>query len=146
MSDSELHEEFAYGYFVASKSKVPFSIMGFDQALEQNNKIIKSRAGFEDLHNKSDTRFLRRLENVMPDIQDFLGRSEQDKSGSPQSHKKAMSSFVKRYIRDCQAVYGQFSTNPFLMKKPTKINSDTEMLPCVVDDMGKVFPHRDFTI
>ena len=37
-------------------------------------------------------------------------------------------------------MYGKFSTNPFLMKKPTKINSDTVMPPCVVEDMGKVFP------
>ena len=95
--------------------------------LEQNNKIITSRAGLEDLLNKSETSFLRRLENVMPEVQDFLQRAEQDKSGSPQRHKEAMSSFVKRYIGDCQAVYGQFSTNPFLMKKPTKINSDTVM-------------------
>ena len=51
VSDPELHEEFAYGYFVASKSKVPFSKMAFDQALEQNNKIIKSRAGLEDILN-----------------------------------------------------------------------------------------------
>ena len=114
--------------------------MGFDQVLEQYNKIIKSRAGLEDLLNKSDTNFLRRPENVMPEIQDFLERSEQDKSGSPQRKKKAMSSFVKRYIRDCQAVYGQFSTNLFLMKKLTKINFDTVMPPCVVEDMGKVFP------
>ena len=100
--------------------------MGFDQVLEQNKKIIKSRAGLEDLLNKSETSFLRRL----------------DKSGSPQRHKEAMSSFVKRYIGDCQAVYGQFLTNPFLMKKPTKINSDTVMPPCVVEDMAKVFTIR----
>ena len=112
--------------------------MGFDQVLEQNNKIIKSRAGLEDL-NKSETSFLQRLENVMPEVQDFRERAEQDKSGSPQRHKEAMSSFVKRYIGDCQAVYGQFSTNPFFMKKPTKINSGTVMPPCVVEDMAKVF-------
>ena len=112
--------------------------MGFDQVLEQNNKIIKSRAGLEDL-NKSETSFLQRLENVMPEVQDFRERAEQDKSGSPLRHKEAMSSFVKRYIGDCQAVYGQFSTNPFFMKKPTKINSGTVMPPCVVEDMAKVF-------
>ena len=112
--------------------------MGFDQVLEQNNKIIKSRAGLEDL-NKSETSFLQRLENVMPEVQDFRERAEQDKSGSPQRHKEAMSSFVKRYIGDCQTVYGQFSTNPFFMKKPTKINSGTVMPPCVVEDMAKVF-------
>lgn len=139
VTDPELHEEFAKGYFVASKSKIPFSKMGFDQVLEQNNKIIKSRAGLEDLLNKADTSFLRRWENVMPEVQDFLERSEQDKSGSPHSHKEAMASFVKRYVGDCRAVYGQFSTNPFLVNTPTKINSDIVMPPCVVEDMAKVF-------
>ena len=76
VSDPELHEEFAKGNFVTSKSKVPFSKMGFDQVLEQNNKIIKSRAGLEDLLNKSETSFLRRLENVMPEVQDFLEREQ----------------------------------------------------------------------
>ena len=76
----------------------------------------------------------------MPDYEDFLERTEQDKSVSPQKYKEAMSSFVKRHIGDFQAVYGQFSKNPFLMKRPTKINSVKVMPRCVVEDMGKQFP------
>ena len=76
VSDPELHEEFAKGYFVTSKSKVPFSKIGFDQVLKQNNKIIKSRAGLEDLLDRSETSFMRRLENVMPEVQDFLEREQ----------------------------------------------------------------------
>ena len=119
--------------------------MGFDQVLEQNNKIIKSRAGLEDL-NKSETSFLQRLENVMPEVQDFRERAEQDKSGSPQRHKEAMSSFVKRYIGDCQAVYGQFSTNPFFYEKANKNklrHSDASMC---CGGYGKSFHHRDYPI
>ena len=121
--------------------------MGFDQVLEQNNKIIKSRAGLEDL-NKSETSFLQRLENVMPEVQDFRERAEQDKSGSPQRHKEAMSSFVKSKevhwgLPSC--VRSVFNKSLFYEKaNENKLRHSDASMCC--GGYGKSFHHRDYPI
>ena len=91
------------------------SRMAFDQALEQNNKITKSRAGFVDLLNKENTSFLRKLENIMPEVNDFLGRIRDNSKGQSQLRlKEAMQSFVKKYLADCRLVLKKVTENPFV--------------------------------
>ena len=74
----------------------------------------------------------------MPEIQNFLDITELDGCDSPKKQKEVMPSFFKKYIGDCQVVYQKFATNPVLKKEPTKINSNTVMPQCIVEDMGKV--------
>ena len=53
---------------MARKTDIAFSKIAFDHAHEQNNKVIKSIAGFSSLLNIDETVFLRKMENVLPEI------------------------------------------------------------------------------
>ena len=62
VSDPVLYHSFSKGYFVTRKTDAAFSKIAFDHVHEQNNKIIKSRAGFLNLLNNDDTVFLCKME------------------------------------------------------------------------------------
>ena len=53
---------------MATKNDTAFSKIAFDHVHEQNNKVIKSRAGFSSLLSNDETVFLRKMENVLPEI------------------------------------------------------------------------------
>ena len=119
------------------KSKTKFSSIACDQAHEQTNKLIKSKSGLADVLNKEESAFLRKLENIIPEIHGYL--EEIEGQSKPQKHKETATNFVKTYINDVRMVCGRISTNPFLEKGTRKVNSTMSMPACVVEDMAKVF-------
>ena len=95
--------------------------MACDQAHKQTNKLIKSKSGLADVLNNEDTRFLRKLENIIPEIHYYLEQVE-DKTTN-QKHKETSSKFVHSFINDIRLVRGRFSSNPFLIVEAKKVNS-----------------------
>ena len=136
VSDPTLYHSFSMGHFVARKTDTDFSKIAFDQAHEQNNKIVKSRAGVSSLLNKEYTTFLRKMENVLPEIHSHLSLIECD-SDQKLKYKESMPTFISQYIKDCRYVYSKISTNPFKMPRP--INTALAMPQNVVNDMNRVF-------
>lgn len=65
LTDLDLFSKFSSGSFVVRKTDAEFSCMASDQAHEQTNRLIKSKAGLADVLNKEDTRYLCRLENII---------------------------------------------------------------------------------
>ena len=63
---------------MARKTNAAFSKISFDHVHEQNKQVIKSRAGFtySSLLNNDDTVFLRKMENVLPEICFHLSQIE----------------------------------------------------------------------
>ena len=139
VSDPDLYEQFRKGYFVVSKTYTPFSKIALDQAHEQNNKTIKSRSGLEDQLNKEDMSFLRRLENIMPEVNYYLEMKDNSGQRPKTSHDEAKASFITKFIKDAHAVYNKISTNPFLMATPKKINSNFIFPIDVLEGMELVF-------
>ena len=139
VSDPDLYEEFRKGNFVVSKTNIPFSKIALDQCHEQNNKIIKSRSGLEDQLNKEDKGFLRQLENIMPEIIDYLQDMDNLGGWSKTSHDESHPNFIKKFMKDVKSVYSKISTNPFLMTIPKRINSDVIFPACVLEGMEQVF-------
>ena len=136
-SDPTLYEHFHKGFFAARKTDTDFSRIAYDHVHEQNNKITKSRAGFATLLNKEESSFLRKMENVLPEIHSHLDLLEG--TGGKKKHKETMSSFAGQYIKDCNSVYRKISSNPFLETVPKRINTTVPMPAVVVADMRKVF-------
>ena len=139
VSDPALYESFRKGYFAARKTDTEFSKIAYDHIHEQNNKITKSRAGFSSLLNKEDTAFLRKMENVLPEIHSHLSQIEGDQTHQTLKHKESMPTFITKDLKDCRYVYKKISTNPFRMSRPMKINTNLAMPPNVVKDMSRVF-------
>lgn len=111
--------------------------MACDQAHEQTNRLIKSKSGLADVLNNEDTRILRTLENIIPEIHCYLEQVE-DKTNT-HKHKETSKKFVLSFINDIRMIRGRFSSNPFLTAEVRKLNSTMVMPTCVVDDMEKVF-------
>ena len=86
IADPDLFAKFQEGFFVVRKSKTKFSSIASDQAHEQTNKLIKSKSGLADVLNKEDTRFLRKLENIIPEIHYYL--EEVEDNVKTQGHKQ----------------------------------------------------------
>ena len=61
---------------MARKTDTAFRKIAFDHVHEQKNKVIKSRAGFSSLLNNDETVFLRKMENVLPEIYFHLPQLE----------------------------------------------------------------------
>ena len=53
---------------MARKTDTAFSKIAFDHVHEQNKKVIKLIAGFSSLLNNDEIVFLRKMENVLPEI------------------------------------------------------------------------------
>ena len=88
--------------------------------------------------NKEESAFLRKLENIIPEIHVYL--EEIEGQSKPQKHKETATNFVKTYINDVRMVCGRISANHFLEKGARlKLNSTMSMPECVVEDMAKVF-------
>ena len=81
-------------FFVAKKILTQYSKIGFDQVLEQFNEKIKSSSGITDLLNKEDKEFMRKVEHVLPEIQDYLERVETNDQ-KVIKHKEEMDYFIK---------------------------------------------------
>ena len=73
VTNPNLYKEFRAGKFAVQSTCTEFSKMAFDQALEQNNKTIKSTNanGYNDVVNQEIEKFLRMLEVCTPRIQEF---------------------------------------------------------------------------
>ena len=118
----------------------------YDHVHEQNNKVTKSRAGFSTLLNKEESSFLRKMENVLPEIPSHLDLLEG--AGVKKKHKETMSSFAGQYIKDCNSVYRKISSNPFLETVPKRINTTVPMPAVVIasgadpcSTLGGIIPH-----
>ena len=107
VSDPTLYEHFRKGFFAARKTDTGFSKIAYDHVHEQNNKITKSRAGFTTLLNKEESSFLRKMENVLPEVHSHLDLLEG--AGVKKKHKETMSRFAGQYIKDCNSVYRKIS-------------------------------------
>lgn len=138
VSDPSLFNEFSKGYFTTKKSNSYFNKMGYDQIHEQTNKIIKSNAGFSQLFNQEDTEYLKKLENVIPEINNFLECAE-NQVVRFKKHKEEMESFVLRYVSDCCKTYSTFADNPFTQEYPAKVNNGYPMPESVIADMKRVY-------
>ena len=62
--------------FVVQYWKSYFLNVGYDQAHEMNNKILKSKNGFGDLFNEKKTGFLKKWGIIAPEINHFLRLAE----------------------------------------------------------------------
>lgn len=89
-----LFENSMKSFFVAKKTLTRYSKIGFDQVLEQCNETIKSSSGIADLFNKENKDFMRKVEHVLPEIQDYLERVETE-DPKDVKHKEEMDSFIK---------------------------------------------------
>ena len=137
--DPELFNLFQKGYFVVNKTSTKFSKMGFDQSLEQCNKNIKSPSGISCLLNKKDKEFLRKLEHVLPEIEDYLDNVESCTNVKDAKHKEESPGFISKFLSDCSKVRNAISTNPFTHDQAVKLNS-TDLFPRVVlKGMEEVF-------
>ena len=120
IKDPKLFGNFMKGFFVAKKTSTQYSKIGFDQVLEQFNEKIKSSSGITDLLNKEDKEFMRKVEHVLPEIQDYLERVETNDQ-KVIKHKEEMDSFIKKIISDCLKVYKAISSNPFSLTQPKRL-------------------------
>ena len=107
-------------------------------------KLIKSRSGLADVLNKENTRFLRKLENIIPEIHYYLEEVEDEVK--TQGHKETKNSFVKSYINDVRMVRRRISINLFLEKGARKVTSTMSMPACVKEDMEKSISDRQRTV
>ena len=72
---SDISKEFCNGNFAISKSENPFSV-AIDQALEQNNAVIKGVGGAVRLLSQYRDAALRRLEIAGPEVVGLLNEYE----------------------------------------------------------------------
>ena len=63
---------------------LPFSKIDFDQTQEHNNKRVKSTAGYIDLVNNEDKKYLRKLEDCLPEMHDYLSNIKAEKKAKTQ--------------------------------------------------------------
>ena len=96
--------------------------MACDQTHEQTNNLIKSKSGLADVLNKEDSRFLKKLENIIHEIFCYLGEVEGEES----------------YINDIMMVCKRVS---ILERGAQKVNSkmSNDHASLCRRDMGKVF-------
>ena len=79
-------KQFNKGYFIVNKTDHPFSSMGFDQAHEQNNKVVKINSGATGrLENETA---LLKWAVAGSNISDLLNQADQDLPNpqKPQKH------------------------------------------------------------
>lgn len=136
--DIVLFEEFLSGKFAMQYSNSNFATVGYDQAHEMNNKILKSKSGFGDLFNQENTGFLKKLEITSPEISHYLSVVE-GKAKATRKHKEEMQSFSLQYLKDCKSVYQNVATNPFVESDLKKLNTSFIFLKNVADSMSKAF-------
>lgn len=137
--DPELFNLFQRGYFVVKKTGTKYSKMGFDQALEQCNKDIKSSSGISNLLNNQDKDFLRKLEHVLPEIHDYLDEFESCGQGESGKHKEESPKFISMFLSDCFKIRNAISMNPFTLEQATRLNSTTMFPRVVLKGMDEVF-------
>ena len=70
-TNKPLYKEFKAGKFSVPSTQTKFSKIAFDQCLEHNNKKIKATNGYINIVNKNNEAFLRQLELVTPELQDY---------------------------------------------------------------------------
>ena len=130
-----LYKEFKDGHFVVNTSGNTFSKIAMDQAQEHNNKKIKSSAGYIDLVNTEDKRFLQKIELCWPEIHQYLS----DMEGPPNAdgHKEKTSTFIMKFRNDCSKVYNKVLTNPFSKTEFSKLNSAYIFPELVEQDLKK---------
>ena len=96
----ELYNQFESGFFAVNTTCLPFSKIGYDQTQEHNIKTVKSTAGYIDLVIKEDATFLRKLEDWLPEIHDYLSNIKSQ--AQAKMHKEMAASFVTMFKNDCQ--------------------------------------------
>ena len=136
--DPELFAMFQKGYFVVKKT-ISFSKMGYNQALEQCNKNIKSSSGISNLLNNQDRDFLRKLEHVLPEFQDYLENVEESSKSKTMKHKEESPKFISTYLSDSFKVWKAITMNPFKQEQARRLNSTMLFLKIVLKGMEVVF-------
>ena len=115
MKHPHLYKQFADGFFTIAKTHNPFSLIGFDQNHEQQNKELKMHGGTLNLNDECVfTEWSVAGPEVARVIAEFEAGMPSSKGTIPKHHDQS-SSVQKRFAADTKALVAAFQEagNPF---------------------------------
>ena len=131
----DVYEEAVNESFSFRKTNRQFSRMSLDQVHEQNNAVIKGKAGVTDLLNRSEESGLIRWETVGPEISRILHELEEDFSPTDSDttekslpHHQDNKGSQKRFCNDVKVLINGHC-NPFALTSLAMINDTSVLLP-----------------
>ena len=139
-----LYNCFLDGYFAFQKSDRKCSLMGIDQAHEQNNAVIKGMGGAVPFVNKEDESALARWELCLHELSlivtEYEGVGEPEgQSSDPLSHHEDSQRFQEIFSKDVTHLKEVTLTNPFKMDKLTVLNQETASFnDSIIEDIQRL--------
>ena len=132
-----LYKCFLDGYFSFEKSNKKFSLMGIDQAYEQNKAVIESIGGATSVLNKDDESGLAQWELCLHElsliINEYESTHEVELDFEPLKHQENSQDFQNQFSAHISRLKTSILTNPFkLNRQCSTVKNPLLMILCMM--------------